>query len=125
MKKRITEYKNIWGYVKDLFSVPEFRRYTFFEFRTDNPDFFKPYSERIAPKIDYDKAWKSDGERKNISDDPDNIYLHTNISYEDYQTEISVSHWNGKAWSDRNPFNRTISVDPSINPLKGLLKNNK
>ena len=25
---------------------------------------------------------------------------------------------------DRNPYNRTLSVDASINPLKGLLKNN-
>ena len=124
MKKRITEYKNIWGYVKDLFSIKEFKRYTFFEFRTDNPDFFKPYSERIAPKIDYEKAWKTDGERKNISSDPENIYLHTNISYEDYQSEISFSHWNNESINERNPFNRYISVDPSINPLKGLLKNN-
>ena len=125
MKKRITEYKNIWGYVKELFSIKEFRRYTFFEFNLDNPEFFKPYSERIAPKIDYDKLWASDGSRKKLSNDPDNLYLHTNVSYEDYQSDISYSHWNDASIEARNPFNRTISVDPSINPLKGKLKNNK
>lgn len=124
MKKRITEYKNIWGYVKDLFSIKEFNRYTFFEFRKDNPEFFKPYSERIAPKIDYQKEWATDGKRKELSSDKENVYLHTNISFEEYKTEISQSHWNSKKFEDRNPYNRTISTDPSINPLKGLLKNN-
>ena len=125
MKKRITEYKNIWEYVKDLFSIPEFKRYTFFEFNNNNTGFFRPYSERIASKIDYQKEWATDGLRKNLSNDSDNVYLHTNISFEDYQTEISQSHWNSKNFEDRNPYNRTISIDPSINPLKGLLKNNK
>ena len=124
MKKRITEYKNIWGYVLDLFSIPEFKKYTFFEFNQDNPDFFKPYSERIAPKIDYEKEWATDGKRKELSNDPENVYLHTNIDYEDYKTEISKSHWNSKDFNERNPFNREIKTDPSINPLKGLLKNN-
>ena len=124
MKKRITEYKNIWGYVKDLFSIPEFNKYTFFEFNTSNPDFFKPYSERIAPKINYQELWKTDGKRKELSRDKENVYLHTNISFDDYKSEISFSHWNSKKFEDRNPYNRTISVDPSINPLKGLLKNN-
>lgn len=126
MKKRITEYKNIWGYVKDLFSLPVFKKYTFFEFPTNNPEFFKPYSERIAGKVDYNKAWASDGSRKKLSNDPDNVYLKhpKDETIEDYQSEISWSHWNNPSWEDRNPFNRTLSVDPSINPLKGLLKNN-
>jgi putative glutathione S-transferase len=43
---------------------------------------------------------------------------------EDYVKDISVSKWNSKEQKDRDPRNVTISVDPSINPLKGLLKNN-
>lgn len=123
IKKRIAEYKNIWGYVKDLFSLDVFKRYTFFEFPNTTPGFFKPYAERIAGQVDYNKAWATDGERKKLSSDPENVYLHTKISPEDYQSEISFSHWNNESWSERDPFNRTISVDPSINPLKGLLKN--
>ena len=64
IKKRITEYKNIWGYVLDLFSLDVFKKYTFFEFNNQDGDFFRPYSERIAPKIDYNKIWVSDGKRK-------------------------------------------------------------
>lgn len=71
----------------------------------------------------YDKLWATDGERKKLSSDPENVYLHTNISPEDYQTEISVSKWNSPSQDDRQPRNVSISVDPSINPLKGLLKN--
>ncbi len=125
MKKRITEYKNIWGYVKDLFSIPEFRRYTFFEFTNDNTSLFRPYAERIAPKVDYDKEWKTDGKRKELSNDKENVYLHTNIDFKEYETKISESHWNSLNRKDRDPFNRTIKIDPSINPLKGLLKNER
>ncbi len=124
IKKRITEYKNIWGYVLDLFSLDVFKKYTFFEFPSQDKSLFKPYAERIAPLINYEKLWVSDGSRKKLSSDPENVYLHTNISYEDYQSEISFSHWNSKDIKDRNPYNRTLSVDASINPLKGLLKNN-
>ena len=123
MKKRITEYKNIWGYVKDLFSIPVFRKYTFFEFPTNTPGFFKPYAERIAGKVNYDIEWKTDGSRKKLSNDPENVYLHTNISFDEYEKKVSESHWNSSDIKERNPFNRSISVDPSINPLKGLLKN--
>ncbi|WP_155988241.1 hypothetical protein [Oribacterium sp. P6A1] len=45
---------------------------------------------------------------------------------EDYQSEISVSHWNFESHDDRcpvNPANSILRADASINPLKGLLKN--
>ena len=126
IKKRITEYKNIWGYVLDLFSLDVFKKYTFFEFNNQDGDFFRPYSERIAPKIDYSKIWVSDGKRKELSSDPENVYLKhkEDESVSDYQSEISYSHWNDKDIKSRNPFNRTLSVSADINPLKGLLKNN-
>lgn len=126
IKKRITEFKNIWGYVLDLFSLDVFKKYTFFEFNTSEPSLFRSYASRIASKIDYSKVWVSDGSRKKLSSDPDNVYLRhpKGESVEDYQSEISFSHWNSKDIKDRNPYNRTISTDPTINPLKGLLKNN-
>lgn len=123
IKKRITEYKNVWGYVKDLFSIDVFKKYTFFEFPNNGNALFRPYAERIAGLVDYNKEWATDGERKKLSEDPENVYLHSDIRYEDYQSEISESHWNSESWEDRNPFNRTLSVDASINPLKGLLRN--
>lgn len=125
MKKRITEYKNIFGYIKDLYSVPEFRKYTFFEFpKKESESIFAPYIERIAPLIDFDKLWSvQDPKRKEISKHPNDIYLRhpENESVEDYQSEISKSIWNSKNILDRNPKNGVLSVDASINPLKDLL----
>ena len=128
LKKRIAEYKNMWGYVKDLFSIPVFKKYTFFEFPKLTFKGVRGYNgsfaERIASQVPYEELWKTDGSRKKLSSDPENVYLHTNISPEDYQTEISVSKWNDPSQEVRQPRNVSISVDPSINPLKGLLKNN-
>ena len=42
-------------------------------------------------------------------------------TYEDYAGEISKTIWNSPKWEDRNPKNGVLSVDASINPLKGLL----
>ena len=39
----------------------------------------------------------------------------------DYAGEISKTIWNSPKWEDRNPKNGVLSVDASINPLKGLL----
>lgn len=129
IKKRITEYKNIWGYIKDLFAIPQFRKYTFFEFPKltfkGHRGYNGSFAERIASQVPYDKIWKTDGSRKLISSDPENIYLHTNVTPEEYQSEISVSKWNSPSWDDRQPRNVSISVDASINPLKRLLKNTK
>lgn len=121
MKKRITEYKNIWGYVKDLFSIPEFKKYTFFEFpERKTQGIFAPYPERIAAQVPYEELWATDGERKKLSKTPDQIYRKhpEGETYEDYAAPISVSKWNSKDWKDRDPRNVSISVDPSINPIK-------
>jgi putative glutathione S-transferase len=40
---------------------------------------------------------------------------------EDYQSEISDTIWNSPSWEDRDPRSYKISVDPSINPIQGLL----
>ena len=125
MKKRITEYKNIFGYIKDLYSIPQFKKYTFFEFpKNESESIFAPYIERIAPLINFDKLWSNqDPKRKEISKHPNEVYLRhpENESVEDYQSEISTSIWNSKNILDRNPKNGVLSVDASINPLKDLL----
>ena len=126
IKKRIFSYKNIGEYVKDLYAIPEFRRYTFFP--TDesaNDKSFRAFSERIAPKIDYRTLWASDGKRALLSSDPNHVYLYhdLNETSADYDSEISKTIWNSENDLDRYPKNGVISVDPSINPLKGKLKN--
>jgi putative glutathione S-transferase len=60
-----------------------------------------------------------------LSEDPEHIYLRhpKGESVEDYQTEISTTIWNSPDRSVRANKNFKLSVDASINPLKGLLKN--
>ena len=125
MKKRITEYKNIWGYVKDLFSLPVFRKYTFFEFpKNDEPGLFASYPKRIAAQVPYDELWASDGSRKALSADPEHVFKKhpEGETAEDYQSEISVSKWNAKAQADRNPMVRELSADASVNPIASKLR---
>ena len=125
MKKRITEYPNIWGYVKDLFSLPVFRKYTFFEFpKNDAKGIFASYLKRIAAQVPYDELWATDGARKALSADPENVFKKhpEGETAEDYQSEISVSKWNAKAQADRNPMVRTLSRDASVNPIGSKLR---
>ncbi len=123
LKKRVTEYKNLWGYIKDLFGVPEFKKYTFFDFRYDKNDhenLMKPYEGRIAPQVPYEKLWTSDGERRKLSKTPDKIYFShpEGESVEDYYTEISETIWNSPNDKDRDPFNYRPDFDVTVNPIK-------
>ena len=129
-KKRISEYKNIWEYIKDLFSIKEFKRYANLPSTEYNKlhreESFGNYLTRIASKIDYEVEWKTDGKRKEVSSDPENVYLRhpKGETVEDYEKEVSQSLWNIDTIEARSNKVFNISTDPSINPLKGLLKNN-
>lgn len=67
--------------------------------------------------------WAADGERKKLSKTPEEVFIRhpENETYEEYAGEISKTIWNSPSWEDRNPKNGVLSVDASINPLKGLL----
>lgn len=125
MKKRITEYPNIWGYVKDLYSLPVFKKYTFFEFpKKGGAQLFKSYACRIAPQVPYEQLWATDGARSKLSSTPDEVYLRhpEGETVEDYQSVISTTIWNSPKWSDRNPANGVLAVDASINPIESKLR---
>lgn len=125
MKKRITEYKNLWGYVKELFSLPVFKKYTFFEFpKNDTPGIFASYPKRIAAQVPYEKLWATDGERKALSKDPEHVFKKhpSGETVEEYQSVISTTKWNSSDWADRNPMERTLSQDASINPISSKLR---
>lgn len=124
-KKRIREYKNLWEYVKELFSIPEFKRYTNLPKKPDDQNKRFTYLDKIA-SLDFDLWLKSDGKRSKLSSDPDHLFLHhqKGETVEDYITSISESKWNSKDPSVRANWDYKLNIDPSINPLKGLLKNN-
>lgn len=124
MKKRIAEYPNIWGYVRDLFSIPVFRKYTFFEFpKPGGSHLFQNFISNVAPQFPYDALWATDGARRKLSKTPDEVYLRhpDGETYEEYAGPISQTIWNSPNPEDRKPANGVLSVDASINPLKGKL----
>ena len=125
--KRISAYHNLWEYVKELFNISAFKRYTNLPKKDPNkkPGDRLTYLDKIATR-DFDEWLKTDNARKKLSKDPDNLFLKhpLNESVEDYQSEISQSIWNSKDKNVRANWHFELSVDPSINPLKGLLKNN-
>ncbi len=133
-KHRIADYPNIYAYMKELYNIPAFKNATFVHDLVlgrggDRDALFADYNVRISSQIDYDKLWADDGSRAALSSDPNgDIYLRhpKGETVEDYQSEISVSHWNFESHADRDPSdpkNSPLRVDASINPLKGLLKN--
>lgn len=132
--KPIKEYKNIWGYLRELNTIPAFHNNsnakTLATFRLPKPNaksykdrIFQGFNQRILTKVDFDKLWADDGERRKLSKTPDEMFLRhkPGETYEEYAGEISDTIWNSPSWEDRNPKNGTLSVDASINPLKGLL----
>ena len=126
-KKRIREYEHIWGYLKDLYTnVPAFKKYL--QRVKLNPG-RKPGDKLTYPEKnvyrDYDEWLKADGSRKLLSSDPENVYLHhpKGETVEDYIKPVSKSRWNDKDPKVRGNWHVDLKTDPSINPLKGLLKN--
>lgn len=125
MKKRVTEYKNLWGYVRELFGQPVFNKYTFFEFpKRDGADFFESYAVRIAPQVPYGELWAADGERKRLSATPEEVYKKhpQGESAEAYQSVISKTIWNSQKQSGRKPANGVLSTDASVNPVASKLR---
>ena len=130
VKKPIRDYKNIWGYLRELYAIPAFRHGSDPQvLALDGPRkklgevLFRGYNDRILSKVDFEKLWADDGERRKLSKTPDELFLRhpEGETYEDYAGPISKTIWNSPKWEDRNPKNGTLSVDASINPLKGLL----
>ncbi|MCD7857270.1 MAG: glutathione S-transferase C-terminal domain-containing protein [Clostridiales bacterium] len=128
-KHRIQDYPNIWGYLKELNAIPAFHHGSDpavlaaagHPGKDDN--LFRGYPERILSKVDFQKLWADDGARKALSRTPEEPFLRhpEGETYEDYAGPISTTIWNSPSWEDRNPRNGTLSVDASINPLKGIL----
>ena len=130
VKKPIRDYKNIWDYLRELYAIPAFRHGSDPQvLALDGPRkklgevLFRGYNDRILSKVDFEKLWADDGERRKLSKTPDELFLRhpEGETYEDYAGPISKTIWNSPKWEDRNPKNGTLSVDASINPLKGLL----
>ena len=128
VKRRIVDYKNIWGYLRELNAISAFHNNSNprtlatsgFGSQKKTDELFRSYPERILPQVDFEKLWADDGARKKLSKTPNELYLRhpKGETYEEYASEISKTIWNSPNLEDRNPKNGTLSVDASINPIK-------
>ncbi len=134
VKHRIVDYPHIWPYAKELYAIPAFRHATYFHDLSlghDNKDeeLFADWNTRIANQIDFAKLWDDSdirAERASLSADPDHKFLlhPADEKPEEYITKISASKWNSPDEKDRTPGlpgNGELSVDASVNPLKGKI----
>lgn len=80
IKKRISEYENIWGYARDLYEIPAFRNNTYFHdiargWDTKKEKLFVDFNSRFADDIDFDAIWSVPQKRKYLSKTPDQKFL--------------------------------------------------
>lgn len=80
IKKRISEYENIWGYARDLYEIPAFRNNTYFHdiargWDTKKEKLFVDFNSRFADEIDFDAIWSTPQKRKYFSKTPDQKFL--------------------------------------------------
>lgn len=81
IKRRLTEYKNIWGYARDLYEVPAFRNNTYFRdialTNGKRKSLFETFAVRFANEFDYEALWSEPQQRKVLSKTPDEKFLIT------------------------------------------------
>lgn len=80
IKKRISEYENIWGYARDLYEIPAFRNNTYFHdiargWDTKKEKLFVDFNSCFADDIDFDAIWSAPQKRKYLSKTPDQKFL--------------------------------------------------
>lgn len=77
-KKRMTEYKNIWAYARDLYEIPAFKNNTYFrDFSREerSPYLFNSFNARFVDQIDYEGIWSAPQTRRFLSRTPDEKFL--------------------------------------------------
>ena len=75
IKRRVVDYENIWGYLRDLYVIPAFRNNTYFRdiaaSRSDNKSLFQDFNSRFVDQFDYEGIWSAPQNRKQLSKTPE------------------------------------------------------
>ncbi|WMT38982.1 glutathione S-transferase C-terminal domain-containing protein [Paenibacillus sp. D2_2] len=78
IRNRIVDFKNIWGYARDLYEIPAFKNNTYLRdlAKSDgNRDtIFIDYNTRFWDQIDFEGRWSQPQNRKEKSSDPENKF---------------------------------------------------
>ncbi|WP_019555062.1 glutathione S-transferase C-terminal domain-containing protein [Propionispira raffinosivorans] len=79
VRNRIVDFKNIWGYARDLYQIPAFKNNTYFKDlakQTGNTNtIFVDYNTRFWNQIDFAALWGEPHDRARLSKDPDHKFL--------------------------------------------------
>ena len=80
IKKRLTEFENIWAYARDLYEIPAFKNNTYFHdiargWDTKKDKLFVDYNSRFADETDFDAIWSAPQKRKRLSKTPEQKFL--------------------------------------------------
>lgn len=79
IRNRIIDFKNIWGYARDLYEIPAFKNNTYFrdlaKSHKKKTSLFVDYNTRFWDQIDFEKPWTEPHNRKEKSSDPEHKFL--------------------------------------------------
>ncbi len=80
IRNRIADFKNIWGYARDLYVIPAFRNNTYLKDiaanNTKKTDaLFLDFNSRFYDQIDYDAVWSAPTDRAGLSKTPEEKFL--------------------------------------------------
>lgn len=76
-RRRISDYKNVWAYARDLYEIPAFRNNTYFRdfSREKKAGLFSSFPARFNDVIPYEKIWSAPQNRKVLSRTPEEKFL--------------------------------------------------
>lgn len=78
-RNRIVDFKNLWGYARDLYAIPAFKNNTYLRDLAENHGsrnkVFVDYNTRFWDQIDFDALWGEPHGREPLSKDPANRFL--------------------------------------------------
>lgn len=83
IRHRLVDYKNLWGYARDLYVIPEFYHNVAWDTITakvprNAPDYSKnAFYDYIQNKTDRNEVWRTETERAYLSEDPTHEFLFT------------------------------------------------
>lgn len=79
IRNRIVDFKNIWGYARDLYEIPAFKNNSYLrdmaQSNKKRVGIFIDYNTRFWDQIDYEGIWSQPQNRKEKSSDPEHKFL--------------------------------------------------
>lgn len=81
-KHRLVDYPNLWGYARDLYQIPAFRRSVDWKkliasvsYREEKGNYsMNPFYDDVLPSTDIDAIWETETERAYLSSDPTHVF---------------------------------------------------